>query len=180
MAARNALVMIGGSIKELPPGDTLAGTGVAAQIMVVREEQASGTGPGTPSAAGSWLTRVLNTIQSNSISGATLASNAVSLPAGTYLVRATASAVRVDLHRARLYNVTGSAALLYGTNGYGINNPDSPHLSHSEVVGVFTLATTSSVRIEHYVQTATSNGWGRPVGQGVPEVYTQLFLEKIA
>lgn len=180
MAARNALVLIAGVVREMPAGDTLNGAGGAArQFVVAREEQTSGTSGGTPSAGSSWLTRVLNTLAVNTITGASLSSNQITLPAGTYQVHASGPAYRVDLHKARLYNVTGSAVLIVGTSEYSINDP-AVGATRSFVRGVFTLSGTSAIRLEQFFQTAVANGQGRATSaSGVVEVYSEILIEKV-
>ena len=79
----------------------------------VQEEQPSGTGGGTPSTG--WQTRVLNVVKTNTIDGASLASNTITLPAGTYKIEASAPGFS-STHQLRLYNITQSAAALVGTS----------------------------------------------------------------
>lgn len=148
------------------------------QIMVVREEQTSSTGGGTPGAATTWLTRVLNTVQANSIVGASLTSNQVTLPAGTYLIEGSAPAYKADGHKARLYNVTGAATLLVGTTERSLST--EAQITKSWIRGVITLASTSALRVEHIMQSASSNGFGPGFGgAGVTEVYTELFIRRV-
>ncbi len=56
-------------------------------LFHVRDEKASGSHGGT-SVAGSFQTRVLNTSLTNEISGASLSSNQITLPSGTYYINA--------------------------------------------------------------------------------------------
>ncbi|MBK9322713.1 MAG: hypothetical protein IPM97_07165 [Bdellovibrionaceae bacterium] len=94
-----------GGIK-LPDATTLKSTG---ELLIVDEKPANTAG-GTFT-SGSWQTRTLNTTRFNTIPGASLASNQITLPAGTYYVRAVAPTGEPSVweHKAILYNVTGSA-----------------------------------------------------------------------
>lgn len=178
MVTRNALVMISGAVREMPSGDSLNGAG-SVQVMTVRDEKTANTSGGTPGSTGTWLTRDLNTVGLNTISGASLSSNQITLPAGTYLVDGSVPGYRLDMNKARLYNVTGSAVLVVGTPAYGNSDPAAPGSSFSLLKGGFTLATSSVIRIEHSVATATGNGFGRTAGQSAVEIYSEITLQKI-
>jgi hypothetical protein len=144
----------------------------------VREEQASGTAAGTP-VAGS-QTRVLNATKKNSISGASLASNQVTLPAGTYKVRGSAPAYAVNSHQAYLYSVTDAAMLVNGTSE-NTNATSDVTVTRSLLEGEFVLPATKIIELRHYVQTAAgSAALGRAAGSGQGEVHSELLFEKVA
>lgn len=150
--------------------------GAGAALLHVRDEKAAGTAAGTFT-AGAWQTRTLNTIATNEISGATLTSNEVSLPAGTYEVDATSPAYNVGRHKARLYNVTGTAVLVVGASDFA---PGGSY-GQARVRGRFTLTSTSSVRLEHRCDaTQASNGLGVESNYGIAEVYADLMIRKVA
>lgn len=136
-----------------------------------REEQASANGGDFTQ--GAWRTRVLNTEVTDEI-GITLASNELSVPAGTYYFRGRGPALAVVQHQLRLYNVTDTAVILYGSVHYcGAEGGDV------FVSGRFTIAGTKSIRLEHYCQsTQNSNGFGNALGAGL-EVYAELELWKV-
>ena len=83
-----------------------------------REQQTAGTAGGTFT-AGAWRTRGLATEVTNTISGASLAANQITLAAGTYDIDAHAVAFRVDGHVAKLYNITD------GMEGDKVEDPES-------------------------------------------------------
>jgi hypothetical protein len=86
--------------------------------LCVRDEKATTTAGGASVAADITQTRTLNTVQSNTIAGASLASNIVTLPAGTYQVRATVpSTGAVGPFQAFLYNSSDSTYALIGSSG---------------------------------------------------------------
>jgi hypothetical protein len=75
----------------------------------VRDEKSTGTNGGGSTAA-TVHTRTLNTVVINRISGASLASDQVTLPAGTYRVQASCpTASGAGSNRAQLYNVTDAS-----------------------------------------------------------------------
>jgi len=146
-------------------------------LLHVRDEKASGTAGGTAT-SGSFQTRVLNTSKVNTIAGAALASNQITLPAGTYYVEASAPAVVCDSHQARLYNVTDSAELVLGTSEFSVNT-DSVQ-TKSTVTGQFTLTATKVVELQHRVQTTrATNGFGVSHTFGV-NVYADVRIWRTA
>lgn len=151
----------------------------AVQLLHVRDEKASGT-QGGGATSGSWATRVLNTVLTNEISGASLTADEITLPAGTYEVDGSAPAARVNQHKARLYDVTAAAVILYGTNAIAASPEDGDNRSF--IRGRFTLTTTSVVRVEHRVETtAATTGFGfGAAALGGNEVYTDLMIRKVA
>lgn len=142
--------------------------------MLVRDEKAQNTSGGN-STIGT-ATRTLNTVAANTISGASLASNQITLPAGAYRVRATAPAHNVDAHRAYLFNVTDAANVILGTS----ENGGAAFVTRSEVNGRFVLAGTKVLELRHYTGTAGTDGYGVPVNSGGVEVYAEVEIVKEA
>jgi hypothetical protein len=164
-----------GDPEELTPAQTRT---LLMPLLHVRDEKASGTGGGTFT-AGAWQVRTLNTVKTNEITGASLAADVVTLPAGTYEADASAPCFSVNRHQARVYNVTGAAVLLEGQNAYAAaaDNASVP----SRVVGRFTLAVQSDVRLEHRCETSRStNGFGVENSFGGTQVYADMMIRKVA
>ncbi len=149
--------------------------GQLAQVLIVADEKANGTDGGTFT-TGDWRTRDLNTVRTNNIAGASIASNQIILPAGTYMVDAAAPGFAIDRNVARLRNVSDSLDVLIGTSTY-----QGDDTSWSEIIGEFTLAATKTLEIQSRCsQTITGEGFGRAAGFGVAEVYTIAKFTKIA
>jgi hypothetical protein len=145
--------------------------------IYVRAEHASGTSPGSVGAAATWTTRTLNTVKSNSITGASLASNAVTLPAGTYEYEGSAPAQAVNGHQTQLYNVTDSAVIDMGTSEYASNA--SSGANRSVLRGQFVLASAKAVAIRHWTVAAVGT-YGIAASTGSNEVYAEIRFRKIA
>jgi len=128
----------------------IAGAGGAQQRMLVREEQASGTYGGAASAGSN--TRTLNTVVYNTITGSSLASNQITLPAGTYWIRAVAPAYAVGVHRLRVIRASDSATLIVGAVGYA---PGTAYET-AEISAPITLASTTAIYIDHHCASASS------------------------
>lgn len=149
----------------------------APPMMILADEKASGTAGGTCT-AGSWMTRTLNTARENSITGGSLASNEVTLPAGKYLVRARSPGLGNNRFQARLFNVTDGTAIAYGTSEYGSSTAPLTQ-QESWVITTFTIAAQKVIRIEHRCQvTQGTNGFGIEANLGGTEVYATLEITK--
>lgn len=145
-------------------------------VIHVRDEKATATAGGG-SSAGSNI-RTLNTVVTNTISGASLASNQITLPAGTYNIIASAPAGEAGKHRIRLVNVTDSTVALLGTSAF--NDVTSYMQTDSVISGQFTLAGTKALNITHYIQfAAVTTGLGQAMNDTFVNVYTSVFIEKI-
>lgn len=144
--------------------------------LFVRDEKSSGAAGGTFTQS-DWRTRTLNTEKINTISGASLASNRITLPAGTYDILAFAPAFFCASHQARLFNITDSSIVIEGTSEWQPSSSSST--SKSIVQGRFTIAGAKVFELQHYC-TATKSG----DGFGVPtslngEVYAEVRIEKV-
>lgn len=152
--------------------------------VVAVDAKPAGT-PGGVASAG-WNVRELNTALVNTIAGAALAANEiVDLPAGTYRVTAWAQSFKSDAHRLRVRNQTAGTTLVLGSiaYAYSVENPQT----HAVLVGEFTLAATSAIRLEHYLQNppAVPNdvyAFGSESGPGDTEdgIFAQLLLERLS
>ena len=158
----------------LPPGVSVA----VSQYLCVRDEKTTTTVGGTSVAADITQTRTLNATQANTISGASLAANTITLPAGTYQVKATVPCGNVSGFQAFLYNSSDSTYALIGTSG---NANAAANSNASFIGGQFTIASSKNFTIRHYTSAATAtNGLGPPSSSGQTEVYTQVEIWKVA
>ena len=147
--------------------------------MHVRDEKASGTVGGSGTAS-TWNTRDLNTETYNGITGASLASNQVTLAAGTYLIEGWAQGFRTGQHKARLRNITLGTTIILGSSERGntVDSSGSPSMFKTRVV----LSAETDLELQFYY-TSSSGGtsaYGTPTSAGVNEVYAELFITKIA
>lgn len=153
--------------------------------------QTSGTGGGTGT-QGSWTTVTLNTKDNDTGSIATLSSNQISIPAGTYKVRSSCPLYTPNgngIHcQSRIYNITDSAVLVTGQSSSVYNTGTSSgdgslHTDNSFVDGLFTISGTKTIALQYYVGanfTSDASNLGKAATTGSNEVYAQIVLEKIA
>ena len=147
----------------------------ATGLLIVQEQQAAGTHGGT-SVAGT-QTRTLNTVLVNTIAGASLSANQVSLPSGTYVASFSCPAYSVDRHQVWLHDITASA------NYYGANSSSTyggGSLSESAGNAVFTLAGADVLELVHYTQRAyPTAGLGLNNASGAPSVFCRLSIQQL-
>lgn len=167
----------GGWVQQATQAALTAAVAASQQLIHVRDEKASGLNAGTSTT--SYTTRTLNTVKTNTISGAALASNQITLPAGTYLFEVTAPATRVGRHKAKVYNVTDGADALIGTSANA--NSSGDYSEASRVCGVVTIAGAKAFDVRHRAAGAVANyGWGLASSFGDVEVYAEALIRKIS
>lgn len=150
--------------------------GGGATYAIFTDKKASGVAGGTFT-SGAQRTRDLNTTQFNNITSASLASNQVTLPAGTYYAEISAIAFRVDQTQARLQNITDGTTTILGQtmcSGTG-NSTNLPCL----VKGAFTITGTKTFEVQHICNaTGSGNGFGLDAGFG-DNIYTIFAIAKV-
>lgn len=142
----------------------------------ISDVKTSGT-PGGTATSGSWITRVLNTIDSDTSTIASIGANQITLPAGIYKAFISSSFYNTDVTQIRLFNVTATASLLIGQNIYLHN---AVLVGGSAVcLGIFILSVTSNISVQYQVGvTQNANGLGL-AGNFGSEVYTIAEFIKI-
>lgn len=152
--------------------------GASVPTATFRDEKSSGNAGGTFT-AGAWRTRDLNITQFNNITSASLASNQITLPAGTFNVYVTAPCFDVGHQQARFYNITDSAEAVLGVSNYTRNGATATS-SYGLAAGTFTITGSKVFEVQHRCDvTGTSNGFGVEVSWGT-EVYATVTIVKVA
>jgi hypothetical protein len=148
-----------------------------AAFLHIRDEKAASTQGGTFT-SGAWRTRDLNTVKTNTITGASLSSNQITLPAGTYFMQAYPVSFRVEGNIARIYNITDSSQVSLGINNYSATTTGGQ--SASNVSCSVTITGTKVFELQHYAQTTASTiGFGIRNETGVGEVYSEILIWKV-
>lgn len=174
LVASSASTFMGGDglvLQFTRTGDLATGT-LAPPTLRVREERTSGLDAPLSSAT---TIRALNTVANNTITGASLSSGQITLPAGTYKVSGSAPASQVGGHR--VYVMNSSTRLLVGTNA--LAETTTATMTRSYVNGEITLAAQSVLTLQHVVK--QNGSFGVAMGTtGIVEVYAEITFEKIA
>jgi hypothetical protein len=147
-----------------------------------RDEKTSGTGGGN-SVVG-WNTRDIQQIVNN-ISGASITTNQITLPAGKYRVSGLTpgynSSGTSHSHQSGLYNATdasftlGGGISVIGSNATMRDSNSCP----SHFAGEFTLAASKVIELQDYWTAAITNGFGIPISSGQGERYSQIEIWKL-
>jgi hypothetical protein len=149
-----------------------------ADTAIFNESQASNTNGGTFT-AGSFVKRVLNTTVVNNITGCSIASSVITLPAGTYQIYASAPGYDVNQHKIIFRNTTDSTDTLIGTSERA--PADSSVQTRSFLSGAFTIAASKNFELQHRCSITENNtGLGQPSNFSVSEVYAEITITRIA
>ena len=98
-----------------------------------------------------------------------MASNQITLAAGTYLVSISAPITNSTQHQARLRDITNGVTLLVGTTEYASTGGAS---TRSWLCGVMVLAASTVLEIQQRVATGQATyGFGLAANFGQTEVY---------
>jgi hypothetical protein len=148
------------------------------QYILIRDEKPLGT-PGGSATSGAWRTRDLNTEVVDVGNNASVASNQVTLQAGTYEFMASAPAGGGCVHVARLYNITDATVVAVGTAEFSSATAMFA-VTHSVVQGRFTISSSKVFELQHRVHTTrATEGFGVATSMGT-EVYSVLEIWRVA
>lgn len=159
----------------------LAQRGYSMPDVIVEEQQPAGTNGGTAT-SGSFFNRALNFLVRNAGSIASLSSNQLTLPAGTYYFEWSAPTYLTAQHQTRLQNITDGITIASGTSEYNIpNSANDSCVTRSSGSTVETITTSKTFALQHRVNTSRStNGLGLASNFGITEVYSRLKITKLA
>lgn len=145
--------------------------------VIIEEQLPSGTVAGTFT-SGAWQTRALNTLVRNNGALASLSSNQVTLPAGTYYLQWRAPALAVSRHKTKIRNVTDASDVALGTSEYAASG--TPVSTSSSGSCVVVLPASKAIALQHQCQTTgLTDGLGEASSFGV-EIYSRLEITRIA
>jgi hypothetical protein len=100
-----------------------------------------------------------------------VSSSVIVLDAGTYQCSISSPAHGVSFHKIRLRNTTGGSTVLVGTSE--IMSDTTANQSRSFIVGIFTIAGSQNLEIQHWIGSSNNtNDGGRPTSSGEVEIYT--------
>lgn len=139
------------------------------EFAIYRYQVASGTGAVNITNL-SWQTVPLNTEVTDTASLGTLASNQVSLTAGTYHFSAFCYAGAAGQGKLRLRNITGGATLWVGQSEVCGTKP-------VYMEGYFTIGSTTTIELQSWLTVASGTAGALTTGE--VEVYHGLLLNRV-
>jgi hypothetical protein len=148
-------------------------------FAIFNETQAINTNGGS-SVANTFTKRVLNTTNVNTITGCSIASSVITLPAGSYYVTGSAPFHQTVGTRIRLQNTTDSTTAILGQNCILASGENVDY--GATLLGYFTIAASKNFELQYYVTAAVaSTGLGRANNMGsMSEVYGEISIQKVA
>jgi hypothetical protein len=149
------------------------GSGLYTAYVLARDEKTAGTNGGNSSST-TWHTRTLNVLVDPSTI-ASLASNHVVLPAGTYRVHATAPGYRTDQQKLRIRDITNSVTKWVGTSLHCQSSDAQAAVAVLD--GRFTLAGAASIELQHWIAIGQTAGLGIETGAGAGEIEVYATVE---
>lgn len=145
-------------------------------FLHIQDQKTQGTNGGT-NTGGSWITRDLNTVVKNSLQGASLANNRITLPPGTYFIEASVPGYTVERLRSALYNYTSSNYLAFGTSeqaGSGVSAT-----VRSVIRGTFTFTTQTTIELRMYTSATTATYGCGIASNAAIEIYSEILIWQI-
>lgn len=158
--------------------DNLVVTPQVTQLLHVEDQKTAGTDGGTFT-SGAWRTRDLTTVVTNEIDGASLASNQITLPPGTYWVEWEALALRCNRHTTRLQDVTNAVTLVTGKNAFADSSTTAPG---TDAAGRdrFTITGEVDIELQHQCETTVSTfGFGNNINSAWTVPYEHYATVRI-
>lgn len=166
----------------MPIRPSLAGFSIPLSVAAipyinVQHAVAQNTAGGTFT-SGSWQTRPLNTIVTDTFNLANVSNNQVTLPGGTYYVQFAGVGHQVDRMQGRIQNITDGSTLVLGMNIFsGVTGTQEVHAIGS---GRFQLTSMSVLEFQQRSQTTrATDGFGTPNNWGV-EVFAVVEFWKLS
>ncbi len=141
-------------------GDGSDLTNAQSPLLHLRQEETAGT-TGGALATGAFRKRVLNTVKTNEITGASLSSGVITLPAGTYFIDVDHAAYATGITVGRLQNTSDSTTTIVGL----VTRFISGNGGTMQFSGRFTIASSKTFEVQQRGTTtfATDDG-GLPHG----------------
>jgi hypothetical protein len=166
------------------------GNPFGAQLFHILDSVTSGTASQTLTSS-TWNTRRFQTTLTNEITSASLASNQITLPAGTYYLEGVlttllpATGAGVLSSKLRLRNITDGSTVtsILSLGDYraasGSVLANLGFNVHSDISGRFTIAGTKVLEIQNWVNSTSFTG-GTAISSGENEIYASVRIWKVA
>jgi hypothetical protein len=165
--------------------DVAVPTSSALKRALFTEEQAANTAP-TALTSSAWTKSTLNTTVVNTITGATLSSSTITLPAGSYIIMGwrafyfAGGSSSSASGKVRLRDTTNDVSYL-GANQFAQNSTASTVASYYNVPFFFTVTPTENTdyELQYFVGSNFAGGVQLNLGSE-PEVYCQVEILDLA
>lgn len=148
------------------------------EVYIIKDIKSTGSNGGNVT-ANTWITRDLNNLVSMNGKNVSLSSNQFTIQPGKYLLECFAPAIRVEDHKAILYNITDSTTDSVGTSEY--TNDNDLTGNSSKIYHIFNIDNAKTYEIRHMCnKNRSSYGLGIACGfSKIDEVYTIVTIKKL-
>jgi hypothetical protein len=140
----------------------------------IAEDRKDSDAWGGGSTANTYVTRDLNLVTFNTITGASLSSDQVTLPAGTYLVVASSPTYNVRENAIKLRNITDSSDEVIGAGAGSRLGSVRAYLD-----GLITISAEKVFEVQHRCSNSQSTYGFGVYAFNINSVYTKIRIEKI-
>jgi hypothetical protein len=146
------------------------------KLLFAASDRKSTTTDGGTFTAGDWRVRTINSVDSNLLPGASLASNTITLSEpGDYYVEWSTPGYKVNRHKSILYNITDAHTQFVGSNEYSSSGGNVQTISVGG--GKFNIDKPTDFQIWHRCEfTHATFGLGVDSNFGEAEIYTQIRI----
>ena len=157
---------------------------ISNQYFHLQEVETSGTNSSTTLTANAYTKRPVASV-SNNITGASVSSGVITLPAGTYEVRGFSmcgeDGVGDAPNRTRFRNTSDSSNAILGVSVRSIGETNVDNQCHpvAGFQGVFTIASTKNFELQHYKRGSGNVLGGYAASSGDNEVYADVLIKKV-
>jgi len=161
-------------------------TALTIPFAVFADQKASGSGGGSGT-AGAWTTSTINTTLSNTITGASLASNKITLPKGSYRAEFWRTFYNTKMTQMRLRSTTDAAKTYPSNQAYvtedGSAGGGTYHQSGMTLVGaanVIVTADSEEFDLQYYIEQTFADALGKAASRGVAETYAIITVQALS
>jgi hypothetical protein len=147
------------------------------QVAIFQEQKANGSNVGNAS-TGAWTKRTLDTTVTNGITGCSISSSVISLPAGSYTIQSEAPFYNTSMTTTRLRDTTNGVTLVTGTACLA----DDRYQTQVNLLlrGYFTLTGTTNIELQYYASSNyNANSLGVAMTNGSTEIYANIMIQKV-
>ncbi len=148
------------------------------KLFHAQDQKVANTSGGTFT-SGAWQTRDINAIELNTIAGASLSANQITLAAGEYYVEASAHTHRVNRNVLKLRNMSDSTDAVVGGASYTANSFSGE--GFSKLSGIVDIPSEKVFEIQHRCETThVTRGLGIEGNFGVAEIYLDIKIWRVS
>jgi len=148
-------------------------------VAIFQDQKTSGTSGGAAT-ADAWTARTLQTSAVNNITGCALATNTITLTAGSYFINATAFFYKLNAYQMRLQNTTANTTLITGISTFAASSANIGN--NGMLSGYITLTGSTSLQLQYYADgpSINTNDLGVAGVNGTNECYATITIQQVA